>query len=195
MASAPPPIVLDTTLRGLYAAEGDGDDITLAYAMPTAEVQMSAGIPPASSATSPPPVRPTTATRSRVPPARAAALRLRRRQDVPNHVRPRPRRALRRRHQADTHRLLGRLAPLQRPALTFIPFPAAILHPTTRLAIANLMDCLLPIRTSCPRRRTTPPSPSAPSPSPPTHHRRRHRPRPRPGRRWRRAGWWRCRYS
>lgn len=153
MASAPPPVVLDTTLRDLYAAEGDGDDITLAYAVPTAEVQMSAGIPLSRKFSYQSPACPTydSDTLAReflqlVPQLFgfvAGGMPL-----IIFDLDPDPAErgtTARRQHQADAHRVLDRLAPFQRPALTFVPFPAAIpLRPATRFAIVNPMDCLLP---------------------------------------------------
>ena len=144
------------TLRDLYAAEGDDDDITLVYAVPTAEVQMSAGIPLSRKFSYQSPACPThdSDTLAReflqlVPQLFgfvAGKMPL-----IMFDLDPDPAERLaggtpaHRRHQADAHRVLDRLAPLQRPVLTFVPSPAAItLRPATRLAIVNPMDCLLP---------------------------------------------------
>ncbi len=155
MLSARAPIVLDMTLRDLYTCEGGGEDITLAFAVPTAEVQMATGIPLSKKFTYQTPIYPTydgdfLARRylQLVPQAFAFmagkmplvmfdldqnAEELR----VLNSKSRRP-------HQTDAYRVLDQLDPHQRPELTFVEKPSDIkFGQKSRLAVVSPMDCLL----------------------------------------------------
>lgn len=157
MVSAPAPIVLDTTLRDLYTSEGGGEDIILAYAGPTAEVQMATGIPLSTKFTYQSPVCPTTdadtlarESLQMVPQlfgfvaGKMPVVMFDLDQEVEdlrllNSESRRP-------HQADAYHVLDRLAPLQRPELTFVAKPSDIkFGQNSRLAIISPMDCLLPL--------------------------------------------------
>lgn len=157
MLSAPVPIVLDMTLRDLYTCEGGGEDITLAFAVPTAEVQMAAGIPLSTKFTYQTPIYPTydsdfLARRylQLVPQAfafMAGKMPLvmfdldqnAEESRVLNSKSLRP-------HQADAYRVLDQLNPHQRPELTFVEKPSDIkFGQKSRLAVVSPMDCLLPL--------------------------------------------------
>jgi hypothetical protein len=159
MASTPPPIILDTTLRDLYASGGDGEEIALVYAVPTAEVQMSAGVPLSRKFSYQSPACPTHDSdvlareflqlvpqlfgfiAGKMPlimfdldpdPAEI---------EVNSSASP-----FERPHQADAHRVFNRLHPSQRPEITFASSTDSIaLDSKTRFAIVNPMDCLLPL--------------------------------------------------
>ena len=155
MSSTPVSIVLDMTLRDLYTCEGGGEDIALAYAVPTAEVQTAVDIPLSKKFTYQSPVYPTydgdfLARRylQLVPQAFAFmagkvplvmfdldknAEELR----VFNSESPRP-------HQADAYHVFDQLTPLQRPELTFVKKPSDIKFGLeSRVAVVSPMDCLL----------------------------------------------------
>ncbi|MCJ1461699.1 hypothetical protein MMC07_000297 [Pseudocyphellaria aurata] len=156
--SSIPPLVLDVTLHDLYTSEGGGEDITLAYAIPSAEVQMTTAIPRANKFIYQSPACPTNDSDTL---AREFL------QMIPQHcgflagnmplimidLDPDPdagesshvRNAENRRpHQADAHRLLDGLTPHQRAELTFVSKPSDIkLKQDHRLAILNPMDCFL----------------------------------------------------
>ena len=157
MSSVSAPIVLDTTLRDIYNLEGSGEEITFAFAIPTAEVQLAAGIPVSEKFTNQSPL---SSSKDR------DALALRFLQLIPqfcafmvgkmpvfmfdldqnaedlhllNSKAWRP-------HQADAYRVLDGLAPHQRPDLKFVEKPSDIkLGPNGRLAIFAPLDCLLPL--------------------------------------------------
>ena len=155
MLSAPVPIVLDTTLRDLYTCEGGGEDIILAFAVPTAEVQMAAGIPLSKKFTYQSPDCPTKDgdflargylqlgpqalgfVAGKMPLVMFDLDQNAEDSRVLNSDSRRP-------HQADANHVLDQLSPLQRPELTFVEKPSDIMFgPNSRLAILNPMDCLL----------------------------------------------------
>ena len=154
MLSAPVPIVLDTTLRDLYTCEGGGEDIILAFAVPTAEVQMAAaGIPLSKKFTYQFPTdnggfsaRKFSQLVPQVFAFVAGKMPLvifdldQNAEDSRVLINSESRRP----HQADAHHVLDRLTPLQRPELTFVEKPSDIkFGPNSRVAIINPMDCLL----------------------------------------------------
>lgn len=157
MSSAPVPIVLDMTLRDLYTGEDGGEDITLAFAVPTAEVQTAAGIPLSKKFTYQTPIAPTydgdfLARRylQLVPQAFAFIAgnmpvilfdldRDAEESHVLNSRSLRP-------HQADAYSVFDRIHPHQRPELTFVKKPSDIrFGQESRFAIVSPMDCLLPL--------------------------------------------------
>lgn len=143
----PAPIVLDTTLRDLYAAEGAGDNIALVYAVPTAEVPMSSGVPLSTKFAYQSPACPTNDgdTLAReflqlVPQLFgfvAGKMPLFMFDLDPNPLEE----GYERPHQSDARRVLGRLTPLQQPELEFVAKPGDI-KSKDRVAIVNPMDCL-----------------------------------------------------
>jgi ATP-grasp domain len=158
MSTTPAPIVLDTTLRDLYASEGGDEEIILVYAVPIAEVQMAAGIPLSKNFTYQSPVCPTndsdTLARQflqllpqlfgfvagKMPLVMFDLDHTAEEESLVLDSGSRPP------HQADAHRVFDRLAPLQRPELTFVQKPSDIkFDPNSRFAIVNPMDCLLPL--------------------------------------------------
>lgn len=157
MLSTPVPIVLDMTLRDLYTCEGGGEDITLAFAVPTAEVQTAAGIPLSKKFTYQTPVKPTydsdfLARRylQLVPQAFAfmagkmpvILFDLDKNVEelhVSNSNSRRP-------YQTDAYSVFDRLSPHQRPELTFVEKPSDInFGQESRFALVSPMDCLLPL--------------------------------------------------
>lgn len=157
MLSAPVPIVLDMTLRDLYTCEGGGENITLAYAVPTAEVQMAAGIPLSTKFTYQTPIYPTydsdfLARRylQLVPQAFAfmagnmpvILFDLDKNAEELHVLNSNSRRP----HQADAYSVFDRLKPHQRPELTFVEKPSDIkVGQESRFAVVSPMDCLLPL--------------------------------------------------
>lgn len=157
MLSVPAPIVLDMTLRDLYTCEGGGEDITLAFAVPTAEVQTAAGIPLSKKFTYQTPIYPTydgdfLARRylQLVPQAFAfmagkmptILFDLDQNAEESHVLNSNSRRP----HQADAYSVFDQLSPHQRPELTFVDKPSDIkLGQKSRLAIVSPMDCLLPL--------------------------------------------------
>lgn len=157
MSSVSTSIVLDTTLRDIYALQGSGDNIIHAFAIPTAEVQLSAGIHLSEKFTNQSPLH-SSKDREII-----ACMLL---QLIPQFcafmVGKMPvfvfdldqnvedsrllNSKTRRLHQADAYRVLDQLAPQQRPDLTFVERPSDIkLGPNDQLAIFAPMDCLLPL--------------------------------------------------
>ncbi|MCJ1349733.1 hypothetical protein MMC31_007974 [Peltigera leucophlebia] len=155
MLSAPVPIVLDTTLRDLYNCEGGGEDITLAFVVPTADIQMAAGIPLSKKFTYQSPVHPTKdgdllARRYLQLVPQAFAFMAGKMPlvmfDLDQNVEEL--RVLnsqfRRPHQADAYYVFDQLTPLQRPELTFVEKPSDIkFGQDSRVAVLSPMDCLL----------------------------------------------------
>lgn len=157
MLSTPVPIGLDMTLRDLYTCEGGGENITLAFAVPTAEVQTAAGIPLSKKFTYQTPIYPTydsdfLARRylQLVPQAFAFMAgnlpvilfdldKNAEELHVLNSTSRRP-------HQADAYSVFDRLYPHQKPELTFLEKPSDItFDQESRFAVVSPMDCLLPL--------------------------------------------------
>lgn len=157
MLSATFPIVLDMTLRDLYTCEGGGEDITLVFAVPTAEVQTAAGIPLSKKFTYQTPIYPTydgdfLARRylQLVPQAFAfmagkmplVMFDLDQNAEELRDLNSESRRP----HQADAYRVFDQLNPHQRPELTFVEKPSDIkFGQKSRLVVVSPMDCLLPL--------------------------------------------------
>lgn len=158
MLSLLAPIVLDMTLRDLYSCESGGEDITLAFAVPTAEVQTAAGIPLSKKFTYQTPIYPTydgdfLARRylQLVPQAfafMAGKMPIvlfdldQNAEDSHLILNSKSRRP----HQADAYSVFNQLDPHQRPELTFVERPSDIkIGQKGRLAIVSPMDCLLPL--------------------------------------------------
>ncbi|KAH9873933.1 hypothetical protein IAQ61_004560 [Plenodomus lingam] len=152
----PAPIVLDTTLRDLYASAGDDENIILVYAVPTADIQMSAGVPISRKFSYQSPACPTKDSdilareflqlvpqlfgfiAGKMP---LILFDLDPDQDETSSSDPSSQRS----HRMDAYNVFDRLDPSQRPFLDFVPSAESIpLESTSRLAIINPMDCLLP---------------------------------------------------
>lgn len=144
-------------MRDIYALEGSGDKITHAFAIPTAEVQLSAGIPLSEKFANQSPLQ---SSKDR------EILACRFLQLIPQFCafmvgkmpvfmfdldqNAEDSRLLnsntQRLHQTDAYRVLDQLTPQQRPDLTFVEKPSDIkLGPNGQLAIFAPMDCFLPL--------------------------------------------------
>lgn len=155
MLSAPVSIVLDATLRDLYTCEGGGEDITLAFVVPTADVQTAAGLSLSKKFTYQSPAYPINnddllARRfmQLIPQVLAfmagkmpiVMFDLNQNAEEFRVLNPESRRV----HQADVYHVFDQLTPLQRPELTFVEKPSDIrFGQESRVAVFSPIDCLL----------------------------------------------------
>lgn len=158
MALASQHITLDTTLKQLYSLDGGSDrDIVLVYAVPTADVQMTSGVPLSSKFVYQSPLSHVEDSDElarlflQVVPqlfgfiAGKMPLIL---FDLEHDHRERPQNQLsfgsERANQVDAFRVFDQLSPSQRPQVTFVvKAQDIVLFPGAQIAIASPMDCML----------------------------------------------------